>query len=69
MHETLLTAEEVGTRLGLSPRTIYKWAGQKRIPALKVGGALRFRPSELDAWLGAPAPPAWPSPVIPSPVE
>lgn len=49
-HE-ILTLEEVAHYLRLRPQTIYKWAQEKRIPAVKLGKEWRFRRSVLDRWL------------------
>jgi len=49
-HE-ILTLEEVALYLRLKPQTIYKWAQEKRIPAVKLGKEWRFRRSILDRWL------------------
>lgn len=49
-HE-ILTLEEVARYLRLTPQTIYKWAQEKRIPAVKLGKEWRFRRSILDRWL------------------
>ena len=46
-HE-ILTLEEVALYLRLKPQTIYKWAQEKRIPAVKLGKEWRFRRSILD---------------------
>jgi len=35
-HE-ILTLEEVAHYLRLKPQTIYKWAQEKKIPAVKLG--------------------------------
>ena len=47
----ILTLEEVAEYLRLKPQTIYKWAQEKRIPAVKLGKEWRFRKSVLDRWL------------------
>ena len=47
----ILTIEEVAEYLRLTPQTIYKWAQEKRIPAVKLGKEWRFRRSILDRWL------------------
>ena len=49
-HE-ILTLEEVAHYLRLKPQTIYKWAQERRIPAVKLGKEWRFRKSVLDRWL------------------
>ena len=47
----ILTLEEVAAYLRLTPQTIYKWAQERRIPAVKLGKEWRFRKSILDRWL------------------
>ncbi len=47
----ILTLEEVATYLRLKPQTIYRWAQERRIPAVKLGKEWRFRKSILDRWL------------------
>lgn len=47
----ILTIEEVAEYLRLTPQTIYKWAQERRIPAVKLGKEWRFRRSVLDRWL------------------
>ena len=49
-HE-IMTLEEVAHYLRLKPQTIYKWAQERRIPAVKLGKEWRFRRSILDRWL------------------
>lgn len=46
-----LRAGEVAALLGVSERLIYKLASERRIPAFRVGGALRFDPGALSSWL------------------
>lgn len=46
-----MTVEEVARYLQLKPQTIYKWAQEKRIPAVKLGKEWRFRKRILDEWL------------------
>ncbi len=46
--EPLLTAAEVGRILGVRPKRVYELG----IPAVKISGrALRWRPSQLAAWI------------------
>ncbi len=47
----LMTVEEVARYLRLKPQTIYKWAQEKRIPAVKLGKEWRFRKRIIDEWL------------------
>jgi excisionase family DNA binding protein len=48
----LLTASELGEQLGFAAGTIVDWAEAGTIPHFKIGGRLRFRASEVEAWLG-----------------
>jgi excisionase family DNA binding protein len=49
----LLTQTEAAAYLGLSPNTLEVWRCTKRyeLPYVKVGRLIRYRRSELDAWL------------------
>jgi excisionase family DNA binding protein len=49
--ERLLTARELGELLGFSASTIVDWAEARTLPCFKLGGRLRFRESEVLAWL------------------
>ena len=47
----LITVEDVARYLKLKPQTIYKWAQEDQIPAIKLGKEWRFRKSLIDRWL------------------
>jgi excisionase family DNA binding protein len=49
--EKLLTTKEVSELLGIPVRTLYDWRPDERPPAARIGKHLRFRPSELEAWV------------------
>ena len=49
--EVLWTARDVAALYQVSAGTIRNWSSQKKLPSLKVNGALRFRPSVLREWL------------------
>ena len=55
MTERLLTARELAELLGLSAGTILDWHEAGRIPSFRLGarkgGPVRFRLSEIEAWL------------------
>jgi excisionase family DNA binding protein len=51
MTERLLTARELAELLGFTAGTIVDWSEAGAIPGFKVGGRLRFRESEVLAWL------------------
>jgi len=54
VKEDLLTVREVAPRLGIARGTILKWAREKKIPSVKLpSGAVRFVPSDVDAWVEA----------------
>jgi excisionase family DNA binding protein len=47
--ERLLTVAEAAHALGMSRKTLYGWAAQRRVPTVKLfGRALRFRASDLE---------------------
>jgi PTS system nitrogen regulatory IIA component len=48
--EDILTLEEVAKYLKLKPQTIYTWAQNNKIPAVKLGKEWRFRKSVIDRW-------------------
>ena len=57
----ILTIDEVAQYLRLTPQTIYKWAQERRIPAVKLGKEWRFRRSVIDKWFDDQL--QWPTPV------
>lgn len=50
--ERLLNTKELADYLGLAPQTIRVWVSQKRIPFLKIQGAVRFSEAEIQEILG-----------------
>ena len=54
--EELMTAKEAAAYLRVHLQTIYQWQLDGKIPAEKAGRSLRFRKSDLDAWLKGRAP-------------
>lgn len=50
--EPVVSLSELAARLGVSPQTIYDLRSQGRGPrGFRIGRQLRFRTSEVDAWL------------------
>ncbi len=47
----LLPIREAAAYTGLAVDTLYKMVSQRRIPYVKLGGALRFKPEHLDEWI------------------
>jgi excisionase family DNA binding protein len=71
MADALLTARQVQDRLDIDTSTIYRMAGDGRLPAVRIGRQWRFPAGAIDALLtpgehdGAPTPPAGGSVVHP----
>jgi excisionase family DNA binding protein len=51
MSEPLLTSRELADLLGFSPAWVQDQFEAGRLPGFRVGGRLRFRLSEVEAWL------------------
>jgi len=51
LSEPLLTPDDVATLLGIKRSTVYDLARTGRMPVIKVGRALRFLRTDLEAWL------------------
>lgn len=50
--ERLLAVAELAAWLGISENTLRYWRHVHRGPrSLSVGGAVRYRPSDVEAWL------------------
>jgi len=49
--ERWLSVEEIGTHLGVSKETIYRWLDKKKIPAHRVGRLWKFKATEVDKWI------------------
>ncbi|GAA3740073.1 helix-turn-helix domain-containing protein [Salinactinospora qingdaonensis] len=47
----MLSAQETADRLGISRRTLYNNWKSWGLKAHKVGGSLRFRERDVEAWL------------------
>ncbi len=48
--EKLWTVADVADYLGVTERTVRTWQYSLRLPHLKIGGTVRFRPAEIVAW-------------------
>jgi excisionase family DNA binding protein len=51
VNERLCTASELAESLALSTSTILDWFEAGRLPGFKLGRVVRFRESEVLAWL------------------
>jgi excisionase family DNA binding protein len=48
--DEIMTIEDVAKYLKLKPQTIYTWAQNGKIPAVKLGKEWRFKKSIIDKW-------------------
>ena len=65
--ERWVGVDDVAAHLGVGKDSVYRWVENRGLPARKVGRLLRFRLSEVDAWVEAgegerPAEPPAPAP-------
>ena len=53
MSDVLLTTAEAAEILGVKPETLTVWRCVKRydLPYVRVGRSIRYRQSDLEAWL------------------
>jgi excisionase family DNA binding protein len=47
----VMTLREASQYLGITPDTLYKYLGNKSIPAFKLGNRWRFKKDLLDRWM------------------
>ena len=51
MKSDIMTIKELSEYLKLTEKTAYRVAADRKLPGFKVGGAWRFRKSEIDKWI------------------
>ena len=51
MPDEIMTIREVAHFLRMTEKSLYRYALEGKIPAFKVGGAWRFRKSQIDLWI------------------
>ena len=51
IQKEVMTLREASHYLGISPDTLYKYLGEKSIPAFKLGNRWRFKKDLLDRWM------------------
>jgi len=49
--EPLLDVTQAAALLRVHPKTLQKWARERRIPSVRYGKRWLFRASELDSWV------------------
>ena len=57
-----LTVDELAKYLRIAPQTSRRWVLNREVPFHKIGRAVRFRASEIDAWIDAGAGKPWKKP-------
>lgn len=54
----LLNVEEAAQYLRLSVKTLRNWCYRGQVPYVKLGGSVRFRLADLEAWIESSMQPA-----------
>lgn len=49
--EELWTAKDLSQAFKTATSTIYQWVHEGRIPHVRLGTCVRFRPKEVQVWL------------------
>lgn len=49
--ERLITADEVAALINISPKSIYRWASEGRLPSFREGRVIRFLASDVEAFI------------------
>ena len=55
----LISIKTVAEMLGLAPKTIHNWVYLRKIPYVKCGQKVMFRPKSLKAWLNRKEAKSW----------
>ena len=48
MDKRYLSPKECAEYTGISPKTLYRWAKERIVPSIKIGGLVRFDKLEID---------------------
>lgn len=51
VEDRWLSVDEIADYLGIKRDTVYKWIGDKGLPAHKIGRLWKFRKDEVDGWV------------------
>jgi excisionase family DNA binding protein len=52
-EERWVGVDDVAAHLGVGRDSVYRWVEKRGLPARRVGRLLRFKLSEVDAWVEA----------------
>jgi excisionase family DNA binding protein len=50
-EERWVGVDDVAAHLGVAKDSVYRWIGQWKLPAHRVGRLFRFKLSEIDEWV------------------
>lgn len=51
MEDRWLSVDEIAAYLGIKRDTVYKWIGEKQMPAHRMGRLWKFLKEEVDEWV------------------
>jgi excisionase family DNA binding protein len=51
--EALIDIAELGRLTGIKVATLRKYVAKRKIPFVKAGRLVRFRPSEIEGWIAS----------------
>lgn len=51
MQSDIMTLKEVAAYLKITEKTAYRLTAEGKIPGFKVGGAWRFKRSDVESWI------------------
>ena len=51
IQDSLLTPQQFADRLGIALSTAYQWLGERRLPTVKIGAAIRVRATEVEKFI------------------
>lgn len=49
--EQFYTVKTLAEKLAITPITVYRMVDQGKLPAVKIGKSIRFKPQDIDAFL------------------
>jgi len=55
----LVSVKELAETLGVRPTTIYQWVNQRKIPYVKLGKRILFKPKDINRWIEKNTVDAW----------
>ena len=53
MSNSYMTVKQLSEYLTIQSSTLYSWVAQGKIPHVRIHGLIRFRPEEIEAWVGS----------------